>query len=177
MSVELWRPVVGFEGAYEVSNRGRVRSLARSVRCSGPEKGTYLSRKPGRVLSPGRVKSGHVSVVLGRKGGSRLVHALVLEAFRGPRPSGSDVRHLNGVPDDNRLENLAYGSRSENGRDKKWHGGAATYKLNPAQVGSIKRALAGGARGVDLAQTFAVSQSTISSIKWERTHADVDCVY
>ena len=70
----------------------------------------------GRVLRPGKMKSGHVSVALGRKN-SRLVHQLVLEAFVGPRPCAGtliDVLHLNGVPNDNRLVNLRYGTRSEN---------------------------------------------------------------
>lgn len=67
----------------------------------------------GKVLRPGRNGSDHVTVALG-KGNSRQVHQLVIEAFIGPRPAGCEVLHLNHCPDDNRLENLRYGTRSEN---------------------------------------------------------------
>jgi hypothetical protein len=114
MMTEIWKDVVGFEGSYQVSNLGRVRSLDHRVRlvCHGVET-TRLS--PGRILKPGRVRSGHVSVAIG-KGNSRLVHQLVLEAFVGPRPKGMESLHLNHNPEDNRLANLQYGTRGENMR-------------------------------------------------------------
>lgn len=110
--MENWKDIPGFEGRYQVSDLGRVRSLDHRVRvvCKGVDT-TRLS--PGRILRPGRTKSGHVSVAIGR-GNSRLVHQLVLEAFVGPRPDGYDTLHLNHRPDDNRLINLRYGTRSEN---------------------------------------------------------------
>lgn len=117
MTTEVWKAIPGFEGKYEVSDLGRVRSLPHYVRVVA--RGTEAKRlSPGRILRPGPSKSGHVSVAIG-KGNSRLVHQLVLEAFVGPRPAapeGSliDVLHLNGNPQDNRLVNLRYGTRSEN---------------------------------------------------------------
>jgi hypothetical protein len=110
--VEQWKDVPGYEGRYQVSDLGRVRSLDHRVRlvCHGVET-TRLS--PGRLLKPGRSRSGHVSVAIG-KGNSRLVHQLVLEAFVGPRPKGAESLHLNHDPKDNRLSNLRYGTRSEN---------------------------------------------------------------
>ena len=110
---EQWRPVVGHEGAYEVSDQGRVRSLPHRVRLV-VRGGVETSRlSPGKVLRPGRCLSGHVSVAIG-KGRSVSVHVLVLTAFVGPRPAGYDILHLNHDPADNRLENLRYGTRSEN---------------------------------------------------------------
>lgn len=110
---ELWKPVVGHENVYEVSDQGRVRSLARRVRLL-TRTGEETSRSVAlRILRPGRVSSGHVSVAIG-KGNTRLVHQLVLEAFVGPCPEGCEVLHLNHSPDDNRLSNLKYGTRSEN---------------------------------------------------------------
>ena len=169
---ERWLPVVGFEGWYEVSDQGRVRSLDRMVRCGGAVRKSYLSRKPGRVLRPGRMLSGHLSVSLGRAAGSRTVHSLVMLAFVGAQPPNKEVRHKNGDPADNRLCNLEYGTRSQNGRDKKYHAGAKGYKLSPRQVREIKHALK-HSTGVSLSRRFGVAQSTISAIKTGRFHCDV----
>lgn len=110
--MELWKPVLNFEGRYEVSNLGRVRSLDHIVRIvrHGVE-GTRLVK--GRLLKPGSYKSGHVSVAIG-KNNSRLVHQLVLESFVGARPENMECLHLNHNPKDNRLANLKYGTRQEN---------------------------------------------------------------
>ncbi len=110
--MENWKDILGFEGRYQVSDLGRVRSLDRYVRLVA--KGVETSRlAKGKILRPGKMKSGHVSVALG-KGNSCLVHKLVMEVFKGPCPKGCEVLHLNHVPNDNRLENLKYGTRSEN---------------------------------------------------------------
>ena len=110
---ENWKPVVGYEDAYEVSDLGRVRSLSRRVRLVTRQAGEITRSVPERILRPGSARSGHVSVAIG-KGNSRLVHQLVLEAFIGSRPEGFEVLHLNHDPADNRLVNLKYGTRSEN---------------------------------------------------------------
>lgn len=106
--MEEWKPVVGHEESYEVSDLGRVRSLDREVPCFN---GTR--RMKGRILKPGPNNSGHVTVAIGQRN-SRLVHTLVLEAFVGPRPEGCDSLHLNHNPKDNRLSNLKWGTRGEN---------------------------------------------------------------
>ncbi len=108
MSDETWRPIPGFVGKYEVSNLGRVRSFVR-----GP-----------RLLSTWTEKTfGYKKVRIGGRGhNSRYVHQFVLEAFAGPRPDGMVARHLNGDPTDNRPENLAWGTQSENMADAVRHG-------------------------------------------------------
>ena len=118
MTEERWLPVVGFEGQYEVSDQGRVRSLPHLVRVVA--RGTEAKRlSPGRMLRPGKMNRGHLGVVIGR-GNTKQVHQLVMEAFVGPRPSKKelggtvDILHLNGNPADNRLVNLRYGTRAEN---------------------------------------------------------------
>lgn len=121
--IEEWKPVVGFEGKYEVSDLGRVRSLNRDIyQPRFPGGKPHRQTRKGQILRPGRMPQGHQSVVLTRKGGSFCVHALVLAAFVGPRPSGMDVRHLDGNPANNTLGNLAYGTRSENCADAVRHG-------------------------------------------------------
>lgn len=124
---ERWLPVPGHEGAYEVSDMGRVRSVGRRVRLF-TRWGTEATRGvPPRLLRPGRMtKSGHVSVAIG-KHNSQCVHTLVLLAFVGPRPAGMEARHLNGNASDNRLENLRYGTRAENVQDMVRHGVARFF--------------------------------------------------
>ena len=120
---EMWKPVPGFEGAYEVSDHGRVRSkdrikkYVRRDQYSGRDLEIVRHHK-GRVLRPGPKKSGHLTVVLGRRmaggAGSVQVHALVLNAFVGPCPPNHEALHGDGSSANNRLDNLRWGTRSEN---------------------------------------------------------------
>lgn len=117
---EVWKPVVGLEGYYKVSDQGRVKSLDRVV-----PRGDGTVRVRGRLLSLGGIHpSGHVYVHLHGPNGDTTyqVHRLVMEAFAGPCPDGLEVCHLNGTGTDNRLANLVYGSRSDNATDQVRHG-------------------------------------------------------
>lgn len=115
-----WRDIPGYEGVYQVSSEGQVRSLDRVVQ--HPVSGDTLRR--GKVLRLKRRSEGYLYVRLyrGGKSKSRSVHHLVLEAFVGPRPEGSETRHLDGDPTNNRVSNLAWGTPKENAQDKKRHG-------------------------------------------------------
>ena len=124
MPREIWKAVPGFEGSYEVSNRGRVRSLDRWIEMPecvvrGFVRKAHMRFRPGQMLAPGRCPSGHVTVALcrpgdGNKGRTRHIHALVMLAFVGPPPEGLEILHLNHTPNDNRRKNLKYGTMSEN---------------------------------------------------------------
>lgn len=118
--METYRPVVGWEGMYEVSDRGTVRTVPRSVDVGGK----YTRRLPRRTLTRHGDEQGRLKVTFhaGGKTYNRRVAPLVAEAFIGPRPPGQVVRHLNGDPADNRVENLAYGTQSENMLDMVRHG-------------------------------------------------------
>lgn len=111
---EIWRTLPDWEGIYEVSDSGRVRSLDRI---------TSRGRLRGRVLSPG-ISNGYLTVCLSGDGRRRTakVHTLVAETFLGPRPADRVVCHGNGDKTDNRLANLRYDSPSENVRDVVRHG-------------------------------------------------------
>lgn len=115
--LELWRGVPGLENAYEVSNLGRVRSLPRTWVQKSKRGNPHEHRSPGRLLTPGIASNGYPTVVLGRAAGTRCIHAIVAEAFIGPRPDGKEVRHKNGNRRDPRLANLEYGTRAQNIRD------------------------------------------------------------
>jgi hypothetical protein len=128
MTTEQWTPAPGLIGLYEVSDLGRVRSLARTVAKRNGVKQT----NSGKMLAPVFVNNYpavHLPVrdesnPLIATGRWRLwrVHTLVMAAFVGPPPKGMEVRHLNGDRSDSRLSNLAYGTRSENIYDLVKHG-------------------------------------------------------
>lgn len=107
---ETWLPVAGYEGRYEVSDQGRVRSLHK--------------RNPGHIKKQRNHKE-YWTVALKYDGvhhSPSPVHVLVATAFLGPRPHGMDTCHNNGDSLDNRLENLRYDTHSANQLDSVRHG-------------------------------------------------------
>ncbi len=120
---EQWRAVIGYEGNYEVSSKGRVKSLNRIVPVIRQGKlGTR--RIPERILKPGRHVAGYPQVFLYREGTPRMeqIHQLVAAAFVGPRPEGHEVRHRDGDSGNPRATNLTYGTRKQNYDDAIRHG-------------------------------------------------------
>ena len=132
MDAENWLPVVGFEGYYEVSDRGRVRSLDRV----GFRRDGHRYSKKGRILSRGTDQCGYPFSDLRKNGSARTrrVHRLVAEAFI-PNPDNLPwVLHWDDDKLNNRVENLRWGWPSENrydtvrnGRD---HNAAKTRCVN-----------------------------------------------
>jgi hypothetical protein len=109
--MERWLPVADYEGIYEVSDQGRVRSLDRTV----PHGHTGTRRAAGKVLCPVIDSVGYPFVHLGRRPQRRVrIHVLVLETFVGPRPSGLHGLHRDDVKTNGRLSNLRWGTQSEN---------------------------------------------------------------
>ena len=163
---EVWKAIPGFEGLYEASTLGNIRSLDREI--TYPNGRTYKYR--GKVLKAHSVnKYGHQILKLGSQH-RKLVHVLVAETFIGPRPDGMEVRHLNGDPTDNRADNLRYGTRSENQRDQYNYGGKHAWgKLDMEQVLQIRDKLAFGHTQKELARLYGVSISRISDIKTGRS--------
>ena len=114
---EEWRSIEDCPD-YEISSSGNVRR--------------NLSGGRKLILKPAPSRFGHlnISVYNGKKQFRTSVHRLVCRAFNGPPPFlGAVVRHLNGVPDDNRPENLAWGTYLENSADAIKHR-AESVRLN-----------------------------------------------
>ena len=162
---EEWRPVIGFEGLYEVSNTGKIRSLDRAITYSRGQ-GFFEKRVRGVLLKPGLTSVGYPSVVLGRKHGTALVHRVVAEAFIGPRPEGHEVRHKDGTRDNNCAENLEYGTRRDNVSDARRHG--TLYrghdnrrKVPHSEYDNIRALYASGVLQKDICKAYGVTQIVI----------------
>jgi hypothetical protein len=116
MVAEKWKPVIGYEDYYQVSDLGRVRSLDRVVN----SRNNCTRIIPGRILKP--INSGGRYIVFLTDGNSnsrqRRIHHMVLETFVGPRPKGMDGCHDDDIQDNNKLSNLRWDTRSENLKDK-----------------------------------------------------------
>lgn len=102
-----WRSVPGYEGLYEASEDGQIRSLPRRT-------------TSGKVLSQQVNNSGYLRVSIGTR--YLYVHHLVAAAFIGSRPDRRDVNHKNGIKTDNRADNLEYVTRAENMRHARDNG-------------------------------------------------------
>jgi hypothetical protein len=170
MNTEVWKDIPGYEGRYQASSLGRVKSLKRVFqrldRRTGKLTDVLVSE---RILKPGKFNlAGHLSVFLRDKehpnGIGKPVHQLIAKTFFGEPPRGMEVLHINGVPTDNRIENLRYGTHSENGVDRYRHAGRG-LKLTSCDVNEIRKLLATGVQQRQIAQRFGVSDTSIYHIK------------
>ncbi|MFJ4038224.1 NUMOD4 motif-containing HNH endonuclease [Microbacterium sp. NPDC090007] len=111
MSVEEWLPVPGYEGQYEASSTGQVRSVRAHPK----------GRTPAlHVLQPALHRNGYLNVGLRKEGVRKVigVHRIVCAAFHGrPKPGKTEVCHADGDKTNNSADNLRWGSHSENVRD------------------------------------------------------------
>ena len=175
-TAEVWKSVLDWEGIYEVSSFGRVRSCDRLIRYASGR--TALHR--GTILKPMANQKGYLHVDLCRRNHAirKGVHRLVLEAFVGSE-YGKDACHNNGVRDDNRLENLRWDTRAGNINDCKMHGTTArgeragASRLTRSQVERIKAELIAGTPQRTLAAAHGVSQTAIHYIAIGRNWAHV----
>lgn len=166
---DSWRPVVGYEGLYEVSNCGRVRSVSRTVKCGAKQR--MVSE---RILKPSISNAGYHTVGLSKNGVSATsrVHRLVAMAFV-PNPDGkSEVNHIDGNPRNNTPSNLEWCTHSENmlhayavlGRERMWGERTGTSVLTECSVKSIRQEKELGASDRALAKKHGVDPSTINLI-------------
>lgn len=167
---EIWLPITGTGGLYEVSNLGGVRRT-----------------QPLRPLKPSNDGKGYarVNLSVGGKVTLRYIAHLVAEEFIGPRPSGHEVRHLNGDTSNNALANLAYGTKADNMQDALRHGtfpvlerrpGAKLTREDvtaifqstesPQQLASIYSVGAGVIRQIKLRQTWASITEGLPDAAW-----------
>lgn len=167
---EIWKPVAGYEGIYEVSSLGRVRSLDREV---ANRWGTTRS-VPGTIRTIAVKREGYCFVNLFRKQRAKpmYVHRLVAIAFL-PNPDRlPQVNHIDGDKANNRADNLEWCNASHNcqhavdsGLYETWRGEQTTMaKLTEADVVEIRRRHANGAKQKHLAREYGVRPGTIHKI-------------
>lgn len=168
-TTEEWRDVPGYEGCYQVSNLGRVRSVDRTIQDSI---GRSYPLK-GKVLAPAPNRGGYLicAFTTGNKPSTFAVHRLVARVFLGPRPPGKEVHHKDGVKSNNAAANLTYVSRLENIRHAyatglvRPHRGETHVRarLTWHQVQEIRRLYGTGEYTFkQLASKYGVSLSTVS---------------
>ena len=173
---EEWRPVVGYEGLYEVSNIGRVRSVTRKVL----QRNNRIKVMKGKLLTihnRSKKKNTYKAVRLSKENvmTNFNVHTLVAEAFLGPRPKDCLVLHGPLGRWVNTVNNLRYGSAIENAEDREKDGKTIkgeqmhTAKLTSADVLEIRKELELSATITALGKKYNVSKCTILDIKVRRT--------
>lgn len=160
---ETWKDIPGFEGAYQVSDLGRVWSLDRVVAV-----GAGSRRLRGQIMAVQQHPGGYRQVRL--PGGSLLVHRLVAAAFLGPCPTGYEVAHGDNDRTNNRLSNLAYATHGENLSHMLVHGTRQWGERNPQavltrdQVEAVKQLRASGQTYKSIAAGLPVTDKTVGKI-------------
>lgn len=174
--MEIWRDIPDFEGDYQASNFGRIRSTTRfkSVKASRQAPSGFTVKIKGKILRPvpqtnpkGKVRALQVRLRRDGKYEPRTVHELVLATFLGPRPTSHYGCHRDDRPINNRLNNLYWGTPTENCADKIAHGNQPMgetipwSKLTETDVRFIK-SNRGLISQTEMAKMFDVPQSAIS---------------
>ena len=175
---EEWRAVVGYEGRYEVSSLGRVRSLPRTERSAAGWSRAY----PGVTLRQD-TRRGYKAVFLCTGIAARQrrvqVHRLALEAFVGPCPRGMECCHGNGDRADNRAENLRWDTRRQNALQRTEHGTAPAGEahhntfITEECVRTIRSRVASGEQQRAVARDMGLGDSLVSNIVRRKTWRNV----
>lgn len=164
--MEQWKDIPGYEGRYQVSDLGNVRSLPRPVRTVSKHGVESMRAIPGGLLRPQQHPQGYLQVKLGER--THIIGPLVLAAFVSARPEGMECAHGDGVKTNNVLSNLRWATPAENSADRIAHGTSgkgvnnSSAKLAPETVLAIRNAT-GSQKSV--AAAFGVHQATVSKIK------------
>ena len=161
---EIWKDIPNYEGYYQVSNLGRVKSLDRIITYSN---GKEVYTK-GKIIKQSKDSHNRLRLILNKNGKKKnyFVHSLVALAFIGERPKDYVVAHCDGNNKNNDLSNLRYDTVRENSIDVFRHGQRiVTGKLSNEEVLEIRKLYkTGDYTQVDIAKMYNVRHCTISKI-------------
>lgn len=178
-SIEIWSDVLGYEGYYQVSDKGRVKSVSRQInRIDG-----FVQNIKERVLSERIDTNGYkiVNLCMNRICKNFKIHILVANHFIGIRSSGLVVNHKDGNKTNNDISNLEIITQSDNIKHAFANGlkenkkGEFYYKskLKNSQVREIREKHLSGLKCSELARIYGVSDALISSILLNKTYKNV----
>lgn len=173
---EIWKDIPEYEELYQASNLGQIRSF-------------LIHKTLGKILRPILCTGGHLQVGLYKNGKQKrlFIHRLILNTFVGSCHIGMQCRHLDGNPINNKLNNLKWGTGSENQQDSIRHGtffhpdnsGSNNGRviLQESDVRRIRKLLQSGRNGQaerrysqqEIAKMFNVHPYTISMIATKKT--------
>jgi hypothetical protein len=167
---ENWLPILGYEKQYSVSDIGRVKSHSRTIINSNGI--SYFLK--GRILKPQTDSRGYFKVSLSKNSVVKpfTIHQLVIRTFVRPQLPKEETRHLNGNLIDNRLENLAYGTKSDNMQDAIKHGTFPLLEDRPCAVLNRKQVVEIFKSTEDtktLSKRYCVGKGVIRQIKLRKT--------
>ncbi len=166
----MWKAIPGYEGAYEASDFGEIRSLI------APSSNGRVLRKTPKLLSQRSPRhDGYKTVALYDEDGkskTHFVHSLVALTFIGPRPFSMECCHVNGNCGDNAATNLYWGTPQSNQQDRLKHGTDTrgtkhpNAKLSDPLALEVKRRAIAGEQIKALAAEYGVSSSLICALKF-----------
>lgn len=171
MKEEIWKPVNGYEGTYEVSNFGNIKRIK------------HAQGTKGLIILKQRDQGCNLKVELCKDGIQKkhYVHHVVLKAFVGDKPEGLECCHNDGNYKNNHLENLRWDTRSSNVQDAIRHGtfnrpkGEKSHcsKLKNTDILQIRKLLSDGLPQRKIGNMFGVTHSIIGAINRKKHWAHV----
>lgn len=173
---EIWMPVPGWEGFYEASSLGRVRSLERMSRVNSlmPDVKRLMGGKIRKIFTDSRGYQ-HINMSANGLRKCYMLHQVILLSFRGEPEPGQGCRHLDGNPSNNNIENLIWGTHLENMGDRKRHGRYAVgedHPMSKLKREDVKDIIASPETGTALANKYNMGQSQISRIRRGKAWAE-----
>jgi len=158
-----WLPVVGYEGIYEVSDKGDIKSIARKI-IIGNGNCSFL---PEKIMKQKSERNGYRRIKLCNNGNFKtlLVHRIVASSFLKNPEIKKTVNHKNGIRHDNRIENLEWTTNSENQIHSFKNGRVHIVKkrLSTEQIKEVIKFINNGLSQAKIAKMYSVSQPTISN--------------
>ena len=167
---EVWKDIDGYEGSYQVSNSGKVRSLDREITKTNRHGNVQNFKLKGRELRHNDNGKGYLAVQLGR-GNRRYVHRLVAEMFIDNPFELPSINHIDNNTKNNNVTNIEWVTHQENIQHKvrqgRQHKGERIHstKLKEDDVREIRKLLSNGVSQSKIAEMYNITQTPISKIK------------